>query len=121
MPKLSSLQDLTRVREEARQEVRNRADTGLVIRVGMGTCGIAAGARETLEAIQVQLAQRHMEAQVSTVGCLGMCAKEPLIDIQQAGKSRILYGNITADMVAKLFDEHICRGQPVRDWVICRL
>ena len=62
----------------------------------MGTCGIAAGARETMQAIQQELAKRQIQAHVGTVGCIGMCAKEPLVDIQQAGKSHILYANIAA-------------------------
>jgi len=121
MPILKTLQDLTRLREEVRNAMRLRADTGTWIRVGMGTCGIAAGARETMQAIQQELARRQIEAHVSAVGCIGMCSREPLVDIQQGGRSHVLYGPITADMVAQLIEQHIVKGQPVRQWVICRL
>lgn len=121
MPALRTLQDLTRLREEVRSTMRLRAATGTSIRVGMGTCGIAAGARETMQAIQEELARRQIEAHVSAVGCIGMCSREPLVDIQQGGGSRVLYGPITADMVGRLIEEHIVRGQPVRQWVICRM
>ena len=121
MAKLQSLQDLTRVREASRRGLKVRLDTGTVIRIGMGTCGIAAGARETMQAVEQELRKRNIQAFISSVGCIGMCAKEPLLDIQQGGKSRILYGNVQPEMVPRLIDEHLGKGQPVKEWVICRM
>ena len=66
--------------------MRVRMDTGTTIIVGMGTCGIAAGARDTMHAIMEELAKRKIDAHVTTVGCIGMCVKEPLVDIEQAGQ-----------------------------------
>lgn len=120
MPKLETLQDLTRVREEARRSIKVRTETGATILVGMGTCGIAAGARDTLAAIQRELNRRQINAHVATVGCIGMCIKEPLVDIIQAGKAHIFYGNVRPEMVSRLIEEHLVRGQPVSEWVICR-
>jgi NADP-reducing hydrogenase subunit HndB len=121
MAKLSSLQDLTRVREEIRQEMRFALGTGASVSVGMGTCGIAAGARDTLEAIEAELRRRDIHAQVLAVGCIGMCAKEPLVDIQLGGKSHVLYGNVRPEMVGRLIEQHLLKGQPVKEWVICRM
>jgi len=121
MAKLKSLQDLTRVREEVRRSIRTNLETGTAIFVGTGTCGIAAGARETLQAIEQELARRQIDAYVGTVGCIGMCAKEPLIDIQQAGKSHVLYANIQPEMVPRLIEQHVVKGEPVKEWVICRM
>ena len=121
MTKLKSLQELTQVREDAKRQIKQRLDTGVSILIGMGTCGIAAGARETMTALQQELAKRQIQAHVGTVGCIGMCAKEPLVDIQIGGKSHILYANIGPEMVPKLVEHHIVKGQPVREWVICRM
>ena len=121
MAKLQSLHDLTRIREETRRMMKMRLDTGTSISIGAGTCGLAAGARETIEAIEEELARRQIEARVSTVGCIGMCAKEPLVDIRQAGGSHILYGNIQPEMVSRLVEQHLVKGEPVKEWVICRL
>ncbi len=85
MPKLTSLDDLRRLREQVEREIHTRTDTGTTITVGMGTCGIAAGARETMQAILRELAERDINANVRTVGCIGMCHREPLVDIEQAG------------------------------------
>lgn len=121
MPKLKSLDDLRRVREQAQSEMKTRLETGTTITVGMGTCGIAAGARETMHAILDELRERDIEAHVTTVGCIGMCVLEPLVDIEQAGKPRITYGNITKDRVSRLLEEHLINGNVVEEWVVGRL
>ena len=121
MPKIKSLEELKRVREKAQKELKIRRDTGTKIIVGMGTCGIAAGARETMHAILEELEERDIEAQVVTVGCIGMCSKEPLVDIEQAGKTRVTYGNVHPDMVPRLIEEHLIQGRVVEEWVFGRV
>ncbi|MCY2952461.1 MAG: (2Fe-2S) ferredoxin domain-containing protein [Planctomycetota bacterium] len=121
MAKLKNLQELTRVREQAKRDIKLRQDTGTTIYIGMGTCGIAAGARETMLAIEQELAKRQIDAHLTTVGCIGMCIKEPLVDIQQAGKSHVLYANVKPEMVPRLIGEHLIKGEPVTEWVICRM
>ena len=121
MPRLKSVEDLRKLREQVEREIHTRMDTGTSITVGMGTCGIAAGARETMQAILRELAEREIEVNVRTVGCIGMCHREPLVDIEQAGHPRVTYGNITADRVARLIEEHLQRGAVVEEWVVGRL
>ena len=121
MSKLKTLEDLKRLREEAQQDIKVRVETGTKIIVGMGTCGIAAGARETMHAILKELEKREIDANVTTVGCIGMCIKEPLVDIEQAGKPRITYGNVKPDMVPRLIEEHLVNGNVVDEWVVGRL
>jgi len=121
MPRLNSLEDLDRTRENAQRAMETRQNTGTTIIVGMGTCGIAAGARDTMCAIAEELDKRHIDANVETVGCIGICVKEPLVDIQQAGKPRITYANVRPDMVPRLIEEHLIQGQPVKEWVVGRL
>jgi NADP-reducing hydrogenase subunit HndB len=121
MPRLKNVEDLKKIREEAQKDMIVRTQTGTRIIVGMGTCGIAAGAREVMQAILRELEERKIEAHVETVGCVGMCAKEPLVDIEQAGKSRIRYANITPDHVARLIEEHLLKGNVIQEWAIGRL
>ncbi|MGQ9585517.1 MAG: (2Fe-2S) ferredoxin domain-containing protein [Anaerolineae bacterium] len=121
MPKLKSLDDLKKIREEARRDIRVRMETGTKITVGMGTCGIAAGARETMHAILEELQKRQIEAHVATVGCIGMCAYEPLVDVEQAGGDRITYGNVKPAMVPRLIEEHLVNGRVVEEWVVGRI
>ena len=121
MEKLNSLQEFSHFREMQKRLTQTRRDTGTRISVGMGTCGIAAGARETMEAIRSEIGRRQIDADIASVGCIGMCAKEPLVDIQQAGGAHVLYANVLPEMVGRLIEEHLLRGQPVREWVICRM
>jgi NADP-reducing hydrogenase subunit HndB len=121
MPKLKSVEDLKRVREEAQRSLRVRVETGTRIIVGMGTCGIAAGARDVMHAILEELEKRGIEAHVETVGCIGMCVHEPLVDIEQAGQPRITYGGIKPDMVSRLIEEHLINGRVVEEWAVGRL
>ncbi len=118
MTKITSLEDLRRLKEEARRDIRVREATGTKIIIGMGTCGIASGAREVMRAVLDELARRNIEANVSTVGCIGMCAQEPLLDIVQAGGSRITYGKVKPEMVPTIVSEHLIEGRPVEKWVI---
>ncbi len=121
MPKLKSLEDLRKVREEAQQTLKVRLETGTRIIIGMGTCGIAAGARDVMHAILEELDKRKIEAHVETVGCIGMCVYEPLVDIEQAGQSRITYRNIKPSMVPRLIEEHLINGRVVDEWAVGRL
>jgi NADP-reducing hydrogenase subunit HndB len=118
MPKLKSLEDLALLRANFQKDVGLRLDVGTTITVGMGTCGITAGAREVMHAILEELEKRNIEAHVTTVGCIGMCAKEPLVDIHQAGKPTITYGKITPAMVPRLIEEHLIKNQAIQEWVV---
>lgn len=121
MARLKNIEDLKKIRQEAQKDLMLRTQTGTRIVVGMGTCGIAAGAREVMEAIVKELEARKIEAYVETVGCVGMCAKEPLVDIEQAGKSRIRYANISPENVPRLIEEHLIKGRVIQEWAIGRL
>ncbi|HNS49959.1 MAG TPA: (2Fe-2S) ferredoxin domain-containing protein [Anaerolineae bacterium] len=121
MAKLKSIEELQRIREQAQKDLKVRTETGTKIIVGMGTCGIAAGARETMHAILEELNKQSIDANVTTVGCIGMCSKEPLVDIEQAGKPRITYCNVHPDMVPRIIDEHLLKGQVVQEWAMGRV
>jgi NADP-reducing hydrogenase subunit HndB len=121
MARLKNIEELRKIRAEAQRDLMVRTQTGTRIIVGMGTCGIAAGAREVLQAILKELEARKIDAHVETVGCVGMCAKEPLVDVEQAGKSRIRYANIAPESVPRLIEEHLVKGNVIQEWAIGRL
>ena len=121
MPKLKSLEELQELAKSLQEGIKARTESGTVVTVGMGTCGIAAGAREVMHAILAELKNRDIDAHVTTTGCIGMCSKEPLVDIQQGAEPRITYGNVTQDMVPRLVEEHLVRGSIVSEWVVGRV
>jgi NADH-quinone oxidoreductase subunit F len=73
-----------------------------VIFVGAGTCGLGAGAAKTLAAVKDFLEQNKISAKVVEVGCNGMCSDEPIVDIQVPSRTRLSFGNITAEKVSGL-------------------
>jgi NADP-reducing hydrogenase subunit HndB len=121
MPKLKSLDDLQTLRQQLQKDIKARTDPATTVTIGMGTCGIAAGAREVMHAILDELENRGIDAHVTTVGCIGMCSKEPLVDIQQGDEPRVTYGNISPEMVPKLIEEHLVNGNVVDEWVVGRV
>ena len=121
MPKLKSLGELQQLRERVQKEIKARTQASTTITVGMGTCGIAAGAREVMHAVLAELDERSIDAHVTTTGCIGMCSREPLVDIQQGDEPRVTYGNVTPAMVPRLIEEHLMLGNVVTEWVVGRV
>ncbi|MEW5821505.1 MAG: NADH-ubiquinone oxidoreductase-F iron-sulfur binding region domain-containing protein [Cyanobacteriota bacterium] len=73
--------------------------------VGVGTCGLGAGAGKTLTAIKEYLIERKIEAKIVEVGCIGLCYEEPIVDIQLPGYKRISFGSITSENVEAVLDK----------------
>ena len=121
MPKLKSLEELRTLRESLQRDIKARTETSTTITVGMGTCGIAAGAREVMHAILAELEARNIDAHVTTVGCIGLCSREPLVDIQQGDEPRVTYGDVTPAMVPRIIEEHLIGGEVVDEWVVGRV
>ena len=75
MPRLNNFEELQGLRTRLQRDIKARTATNTTITVGMGTCGISAGAREVMQAILAELDARGIEAHITTVGCIGMCSK----------------------------------------------
>ncbi|HUW09879.1 MAG TPA: FAD-dependent oxidoreductase [Anaerolineae bacterium] len=118
MPKPSTLERFESFREEARVEWQTRLSGARSVAIGMATCGIAAGAQETMKAILEEVRSREIDAYVTSVGCAGMCAKEPLVDVRLPGQERIAYGNVHPDMVPRIIEEHVVGSRAVSEWAL---
>jgi len=121
MPRLKSLEELQRLRTQLQKGIKARDEASTTITVGMGTCGIAAGAREVMRAILDELAEREIDAHVITTGCIGICSKEPLVDIRQGDEPRITYGNVSPAVVPRIIEEHLVKGKVAEEWVVGRV
>ena len=120
MPQVKSLDELKQLRQQLQKDIRARTEAKTIITIGMGTCGIAAGAREVMQAVLDQLASRGVDAHVTTVGCIGMCSKEPLVDVKRGDEIKITYGNVTPARVPRIIDDHLVNGQVIEEWVVAR-
>jgi NADH-quinone oxidoreductase subunit F len=83
------------------------------VRVGAALCGKAAGCDAVLATLDSSLQRHGVNAQVSQVGCLGLCFAEPLVDVQLPGGPRVFYGNVTPEAAAEIVSSHIAQGRPV--------
>lgn len=122
--KIKSLDELKKVRDDAMDKVNLRkhgmSDTDYTeILIGMATCGISAGARETLNAFVSQLASKEEQSvKVIPVGCIGYCHSEPTVQVNVPGKKPVFYGKVKEDKVGKIIEQHIIGGNPVEEYQI---
>ena len=79
------------------------------IRVGVSTCGLAAGAEAVYSAIETYLHRRQLAVTLQRTGCLGACHREPLVEILVDDAST-LYGPVTAERVTPILDQHFGAG-----------
>ncbi|QNO16585.1 (2Fe-2S) ferredoxin domain-containing protein [Alkalicella caledoniensis] len=118
---MKSLEDLRRLRVEQERNEITRQNTGVQVIVGMGTCGIAAGARDAMLTILEEINKRNLKVNITQTGCIGMCQHEPLIDVIIPGEDRITYGLVTKDIARKIVAEHIVNNNIVKEAVIGRI
>ena len=77
------------------------------VRVGTAVCGEAAGARAVLESLKSEISKRNISAQISEVGCIGLCYAETIVDILKPGKPRVFYAGVTSEMVPGLVEAYL--------------
>lgn len=116
---MKSLEELRKIREKVKKDLdaRNRKYSKKII-VGMGTCGIAAGARETMNAFSDILSSEGVEdVSVTATGCAGFCDQEPLVDVEIEGEKPVRYKNVSKGEVARIVQDHIIGGKPAEDLI----
>ena len=109
MAKLT-LDGLRKLREQKQAAIAKRDPSnkdGQII-VGMGTCGIAAGAKETFDAIIEELKARGItRVQVRQTGCMGLCHAEPMVEVVAPDMPTVIYGQVDAATGRQIVNEHI--------------
>lgn len=123
MAKIKTLDELKKIRDELKKDIEIRensdADKTIKIIVGMATCGIAAGARETFKAIQEEAEKQGIKNIILVQsGCMGSCFAEPTVEVKYPGQDSILYGNVTADKAKEIVEKHIKNGELVQNLII---
>ena len=119
---IKSLEDLRKIKAESQKNTEARKNNDTQIIIGMGTCGIAAGAREVMAAVLEELAKRNLhDVAVLQTGCIGMCQKEPLLDIVRPGEDRVTYGPVKPSDVPRIIADHLVNGNVVEDLVVAKI
>jgi len=120
MPVIKSLEDLNLAREEALEKRKQKIAAGVArVAVAMGTCGIATGAGETMQAILNYIETHNVSGvDVTQTGCIGMCESEPIVQVFTGEKSRVIYGKVTPEIARRILVEHVQGGKVVSEYVI---
>ncbi len=109
MAKLT-LDDLRKLRDEKQKamNMRDPENKSAQIIVGMGTCGIAAGAKETFNTIIEELTARDISnVLVRQTGCMGFCHSEPTVEVIVEGMPAVIYGNVDTELARKIINRHV--------------
>lgn len=120
MNAIKSLDDLQKIREAAlaKRKLSETNGSKQVI-VGMGTCGIAAGARETMKSVLEYIEANNLKnVAVTQTGCIGLCEQEPIMQVVLPGQEKVTYGKVNADVAKKIMKEHVAEGKVVQGNVI---
>ncbi|HRY30193.1 MAG TPA: hypothetical protein P5079_09185, partial [Elusimicrobiota bacterium] len=88
------------------------------IRVGMATCGVAAGAQETFFALREELKKQKLAVELKKCGCVGRCSAEPLVEVAVEGMPTVFYRHLTKDKVPQLVESHFLKKTVLRDQAV---
>lgn len=106
-----SLEELRALRESKKSDLNRRNVEGKEIQVivGMGTCGIAAGAKVTLDAFLAALDEDKLVDQVIVrqTGCMGLCHSEPTVEVVVPGMPPVIYGRVDEQAAKEIVKQHI--------------
>lgn len=117
---MKSLADLKKMRDESLKHIEMRFNKGTKrIQVGMGTCGIAAGARPILNQIIEEIDAKNLKNIIVTqVGCMGECAYEPIVEVIDQDGNHTIYCEVTIDKIKEIMQSHLVDGQVIESYVL---
>ncbi|PRY96155.1 ferredoxin [Marinilabilia salmonicolor] len=118
MSKVKNLQDLKKMRDELKGKIslREKSDhpeSMVQIKVSMATCGIASGARETMNYMIDELDSQAVDAVVTQTGCMGYCYAEPTIEVTLPGEKPVVFGHVNTKKASEIIEKYIKNGELV--------
>jgi NADP-reducing hydrogenase subunit HndB len=122
MAKLT-IDDLKRIKEQTTKSTALRQGGARVkVTVHMGTCGIAAGARDVMNVLMQEMAEAdRQDIRVVTAGCMGMCSSEPNVTVEVLDSEPIVYKHMDANRMRQVFRRHALLGEVQTDFALGKL
>ena len=114
-----TLEQLRQLRNETKSKLRQVEAGEVQVIVGMGTCGIAAGAQETLDTF-VHSLTKQPHVTIKQTGCMGLCYKEPTVEIRMPKMPHIIYGRVDVQLAEKIIAHHIIEKKLVDGHILDR-
>ncbi len=116
MNKIKSLDDLRKMKQTVQEQITLREksdnpDSYVQIKVAMATCGIAAGAREVMNAFIKKINDDKIPAVVTQTGCMGYCHAEPTVEVKKPGETPVVFGHVDVKKASEIIDKYIKKGE----------
>ncbi|MEI6831835.1 MAG: (2Fe-2S) ferredoxin domain-containing protein [Candidatus Omnitrophota bacterium] len=87
------------------------------IKVGLSSCGIAAGAEDVFNFFVEEVKKRNLQIEIKKCGCAGMCYAEPLVEVSVEGLPSVIYGGVNKDVATKILEKHVISKMLVNDYI----
>ena len=115
-----TIEDLQKIKEKHKSDFTLReGGYRAKITVHMGTCGIAAGARNVMTALMDEIAKTNVtDVIVTTSGCAGLCAREPLATVEIMNEPPVKYCDLNDEKIREIFKEHVIGGKPIEKYAL---
>jgi len=115
--KMTKLAEIKKIKIKTLKELKKHRR----IQIGIGTCGIAAGAKEVHEFLEREIAKHKLnDCMIAGVGCMGECALEPMVEIVELDGSSIIYCNMNVDRAQEVVDSHLLKGVKLEKYSLTR-
>jgi NADP-reducing hydrogenase subunit HndB len=113
-------EDLAKIRDRMAKTMSLReGEARARVTVHMGTCGIAAGARNIMSALMSELDQREeKDIILTTSGCAGLCSREPMMTVELQGEAPVKYVDLDEAKAKKIFQGHVLAGKVVQEYAL---
>ena len=117
------IEDLKKIKDRVQGETALRAGERRVkVTVHMGTCGIAAGAREVMNTLMSEIEEAGVtDVAVTTSGCMGLCSREPEITVEVLEQNPIIYEFMNPNKMRQVFKRHILEGEVQTPFVLAKV
>jgi NADP-reducing hydrogenase subunit HndB len=118
MNKITSLSDLKKLREDIQSRIKLREnsdapETLVQIKVGMATCGIASGAKESMNVLIEEAERQAIDVVVTQTGCMGFCYAEPTVEVTIPGRDPVVFGHVDKSKAREIIEKYIIQGKLV--------
>ena len=116
------IEDLKKIKDRVHAETALRDGFNRVkVTVHMGTCGIASGAKEVMDALMREIEEAGVsDVMIATSGCMGLCSREPLVTVEIIGQDPIKYEYVNPNKMRQIFKKHVLEGEIQTPFVLAR-
>jgi len=119
--KIITIDDLSRIKERAKRitTLRDAGPFRAKVTIHMGTCGIAAGVRNIMNALIKKVEEKDIkDVLLTNSGCAGLCSREPMATVEIKGQAPVKYVDLTEEKIEEIFEKHVLGRQIVKEYAL---